>query len=782
MMNKGRGNLCCWILIRYKSFLILSLFVFVVISCTKSKAYKNSLPVSEKPSTISYNLKGEQYEIESGFNLEIVASEPLIESPVEIEFDDKGRIWVVELNGFMQDINASTEDLPIGKIKILEDLNNDGIYDHSKIFIDSLVLPRAIALVYNGLLYAEPPNLWFVDIENDKPINKTLIDSLYTVGKNAEHQSNGLMMHLDNWIYNARSSSRYQRKDGVWQKEKTTFRGQWGITKDNFGRLYYNVNSIQLIGDLVLPNVFIKNQYYEPKTILNQVLTENQRVYPIQPTAVNRGYVKGVLDKDSLLINTSSACGPLIYRGYSFSQAYYENSFVCIPEANLIKRHVLDFSELKTKATQAVSQQEFLVSLDESFRPVNLNNAPDGNLYIVDMHQGVIQDKVFMSPYLKNKILEKGLDTVIGMGRILKVTPKGNIQGKTITDFENLKNSELVYLLNHGNGWVRDRVQQKLILANDKSILSELQNILNDTSKPLGQIHALYTLEGMNMLGFNQLQHIIEINSEKEVLLHAIRHLGITASENETNEFLGLLNDLITKNDDLIDLYVLASLREWIPFSKENIYEVMNKLANRHKKSLAHQEALNVSIRDFEEEFLMHLKRSRVRRNYYRNSFFKPLNKVVDNKERQIKSSIYSNNEFLATDSRTEGYTIFKNYCAGCHGMGGEGIENLAPPLINSEYITESDQKLALTILHGLSGPIHVKGKKYDLNMVMPGLNNNPDFSDDDIMDLINYLNNAFSEGPNDKLNPINVGDIENLRKVKPKEGTVYTEKELNQY
>src|SRR5690606_12068057 len=181
---------------------------------------------------------------------------------------------------------GSGEEEPNGKIKILEDRDNDGVVDHVKVFLDSLVLPRAIAHVYGGLLYAEPPNLWFVEIKGDKPGRMTLVDSLYAPVGNVEHMPNGLLMNIDNWIYNSNSNFRYQRQGNQWKKEPTTYRGQWGIDKDNWGRLYYNNNTTQLIGDYVLPNLVMRNPYFEPQEAVNRILTEDQRVFPLHSTTV----------------------------------------------------------------------------------------------------------------------------------------------------------------------------------------------------------------------------------------------------------------------------------------------------------------------------------------------------------------------------------------------------------------------------------------------------------------------------------------------------------------
>jgi len=104
-------------------------------------------------------------QVEEGFEVKLVASEPLISTPVAFSFDNKGRMWVIEMTGYMPDTVGTGEDIPNGKIVILEDKNKDGVMDDRKVFLDSLVLPRAICLIDNGILVGEPTNLWFYDIK-----------------------------------------------------------------------------------------------------------------------------------------------------------------------------------------------------------------------------------------------------------------------------------------------------------------------------------------------------------------------------------------------------------------------------------------------------------------------------------------------------------------------------------------------------------------------------------------------------------------------------------------
>ncbi|QVY66917.1 c-type cytochrome [Polaribacter sp. Q13] len=730
------------------------LFLFCLIACNNKQFDEPKVSL-------------DSYKVENGFKLEVVTSEPFIEAPVTMDFDNKGRMWVVEMRGYMQNLEGTGEDMPNGRITILQDLDNDGVTDHAKVFLDSLIVPRAIAHVYGGLLYAEPPNLWFVDIENDKPVNKTLVDGQYTHGGNIEHQPNGLMMHLDNWIYNAKSNFRYQKRGDKWIKERTFFRGQWGISKDNFGRLYYNNNSIQLKGDLVLPNTNSKNEFLDTKASLGKKLTPTQRVYPLHATSVNRGYIKGRLDKDSLLINITSACGPVIYRGNKFPSTYLENGFVCAPEANLIKRNVLSFNSYDISATQAIEKKEFIASTDEGFRPVNLFNGPDGNLYIVDMHRGILQDKAFLTPYLKNHYAKKKLDTIIGMGRILKVSSENTISN-LIPDFNNLNNSELIALFLHPNGWHRDRAQQILVKKHDQSAIPLLKDFLISSGNSIAKLHALHTLNGLEALNFSYLNNILVTSTEKDLIVHSLVLIENFASEEYIPTFLKTIELLSEKNNSLIDLYLTNSLGNWTLINKDSFFPMLETLSIKYKENRVFLEGIISSLRTNEISFLKFLNKKN------EHLVLKELiTATIDNKTNQGKKKNKKLKKSLEKSIKA-GQKIFDNICATCHGQNGQGIDNLAPPLQKSEYISESAERLALVLLHGLSGPIHVNGKLYELSATMPGLNNNPDYSDKDIQNLIQYLQSDFSSIRKN----ISTSQIKSLRSKTPKMG-VFTEAEL---
>src|SRR5207247_7848501 len=101
------------------------------------------------------------FKLQPGLRLELVASEPLVHDPVQIAFDPDGRLWALEMRGYMPNIEGQGELEKVGDVVVLEDTDGDGRMDKRSVFLDGLVMPLALALARDGALVAEPPNLWF---------------------------------------------------------------------------------------------------------------------------------------------------------------------------------------------------------------------------------------------------------------------------------------------------------------------------------------------------------------------------------------------------------------------------------------------------------------------------------------------------------------------------------------------------------------------------------------------------------------------------------------------
>ena len=463
------------------------------------------------------------FQLAPGFRIQLVASEPLIHDPVEIEFDPDGRIWVCEMRDYMPNIDGKGEDVRNGRIVVLSDVDGDGVMDESQVFADGLQMPRAIALAHDGLLVAEPPYLWFMkDTNGDgKADFKTLVADDYANQINPEHNANGLLWSLDNWIYSANYTSRFKNVNQVWDKDSTTFRGQWGLSQDDYGRHFYDTNSDQLRGDILPSQYLSRNPGFSSRVGLNIRVAQDQLVYPIRINpGVNRGYQPRTLRDDWKLRAFTAACGPVVYRGHLFPEEFSGNAFVCEPSGNLIKRNIVWEEGGTLKSKHAYEESEFLASTDERFRPVNLNNGPDGSLYIVDFYRGIIQHRIYMTSFLRKQVEDRGLDQPIGMGRIYRVYPEANPPSQPMK-LGSASSQELVQSLKHSNGWVRQTAQRLLVERVDPSVLPSLSRLAVEGSET-ARIHALWTLHGMQRLDANSVMAALDSDS-KQVRIHGMR-------------------------------------------------------------------------------------------------------------------------------------------------------------------------------------------------------------------------------------------------------------------
>lgn len=688
-------------------------------------------------------------QLEKGLEVQLVAAEPLITSPVAMTFDERGRMWVVEMTGYMPDTVGTGEDIPNGKVVILEDTDHDGVADSRKVFLDSLVLPRAVCLVENGLLVAEPPRLWFVEINNDKPGKRTLVDDKYTEGGNVEHQPNGLLRAMDNWIYNAKSANRYRKAGNKWLKETTHFRGQWGISQDNNGRLFYNNNSENLLGDYFPPGLGAHNPQQRNVAGYNEKIVPDNHVYPIRATTgVNRGYMKGILN-DSLRLNEmTAACSPLVYRGQLLGKAYDNNVFVAEPSGNLVKRNIIQDSGYIVKGKQAYHQQEFLASDDERFRPVSLYDAPDGALYVVDMYRGIIQHKTYLTPYLKNEIKSRNLTNPINAGRIYRIVPAHTKVTPLI--LENNPQQLLAYL-DHANGWIRDKAQQMIVDHHYTELVPLLKNRLHRTDSVNGLMHALWTLEGLGALELSDLVFLLQqknpyLQVQAMAALPAVikpanvKEVTTALTSMEQNVFLAPYIALLLPVLPAPQSAVLQM--ELVKRYANDRYVADAVISNAAGKETALQEAVTAWNPDTTLVITKRLKQ-----------VFKAIESRKNEKMTASLQKIYP-----------RGTVLFKTVCQTCHGADGNGIQSLAPPLNQSDIVTGDKHRLISIVLFGLTGPVEVAGKQYkapEISGDMPGIGSNDEFSDKDIAEVLSFIRSCW----NNKAATVSEKEIQEVRK-----------------
>ncbi|HAB19099.1 MAG TPA: c-type cytochrome [Verrucomicrobiota bacterium] len=479
------------------------------------------------------------FQVPPGFRVELVAAEPLIQSPVALQFDHQGRLWVVEMTGYMRNPEGEGEGEPVGQIVILTDTDGDGRMDTRTVFLDGLVMPRALMLLADGALVAEPPKVWFArDTNGDGRADEkvevihdyaTQNDPKLGAKSNPEHASNGLMWALDNWIYSANHTKRYrwQGSPTNWLSDDTIFRGQWGLSQDDVGRLYHNSNSDPLRADLIPSAYLDRNPNLRSPVGANVQIEKDLRVWPARVNpGVNRGYQPGQLTPDGRLATFTGACGPVVYRGDQFGPEFVGDVFLCEPTANIIRRsRIINQGGLLT-ATNAYDRAEFLASTDERFRPVNLFNGPDGALYAVDFYRGLIQHRIYLTSYLRRQLASRELFQPVDRGRIWRIVK----QDRPITRVDQLPpnptTEQLLDRLGHPNGFWRDTAQRMLVERADLEAIPALKEMVRASAKvsARGRLQALWTLEGLRRLDLETLRVALD-DSDGAIRSAALRLL-----------------------------------------------------------------------------------------------------------------------------------------------------------------------------------------------------------------------------------------------------------------
>ena len=487
-----------------------------------------------------------------GFTLEIVAAEPLVSDPVDACFDEHGRMYVAEMHGypFSQEptkLNPAGGGFKnAGIIRLLEDTNVDGTMDSSTVFVDNISWPTSVR-PYNGGVFVIAPGFlyYFKDTDGD---NKADIREVILSGfgrGNVQSVSNGLEWGLDNKIYFAAGRNPktllYRGKPlfpvgavdlrfdpRTEEFEQVTGGLQFGHSHDAWGIRFVCSNSNHM-QQVVYPQQYLsRNPYFAAQGLVRNVAKDGAsapvfRISPPEPwrivrqkwRALDKGYrlvinkqggyefipldpngKKGVVPTEYPIGYFTSATGITIYTGDAYPQEYHGNAFVGDVGGNLVHRKTINTDNVVYASVRADQKTEFVRSTDNWFRPVNFVNAPDGSLYVLDMYRETIEH-----PYSIPAEIKKFLDLRGGhdRGRIYRMVSP-NMQRRPLVNLGAMSSSELVQQLGSHNGWTRETAQRLLWEQQDKSVVPALQDFLMTCENPLGRMHTLYALDGLQAL------------------------------------------------------------------------------------------------------------------------------------------------------------------------------------------------------------------------------------------------------------------------------------------
>jgi putative membrane-bound dehydrogenase-like protein len=538
-----------------RDFYIFSSLLILVIACQNNKVHLEQDPISS-------------FELADGFQIELIASEPLIADPVAMEIDEYGNMYVVEMHGYPLDKSGS------GNVKLLKDADGDGTMDHSIVFADNLKFPTGIMRWKRGVLVTDPPNLlYFADTDGDDraDVRDTVLTGFAV--SNPQHNFNTPMFGLDNWIYLSNEPAttprvyteefsdlgndvrylhsdkgpvlppngggrRVRLKPDELKLEAMSSAGQFGQSIDPWGRHFLVSNANHIFHEVVREEYLKRNP---------DLLVSNATVSISDHGAAAEVYPITLNPEHQLLTDLgvfTAACGITAYTGGLFPEPFNEAVFVAEPVGNIVHVDVVKEKGAAFTASRMYEGKEFLASTDPWFRPVNHYVGPDGALYIVDYYRRVIEHPEWMA---EDAATKSNLYDGIDKGRIFRITPTGTAAATWTRgmDLGEASDSNLVKALEHTNLWFRRHAQRLLLDRNKKEVIPELREMVRSGSNSYGRLHAAWTLEGLAELGWEEVAILLR-DPEPGVRENALRlaepFLGI---DNEK------LKDLIPLGEDV---------------------------------------------------------------------------------------------------------------------------------------------------------------------------------------------------------------------------------------
>ncbi|PYV92638.1 MAG: hypothetical protein DMG05_03915 [Acidobacteria bacterium] len=501
-------------------------FLFVFVGCSKHRT------PSPREALKSFRLNDD-------FRVELFANEPEVVDPVEMVFDENGRAYVAEMRDYPEDPAPSKPAR--SRIRLLEDTDGDGQIDHSTVFADNVLEVSGILPWKGGLIVTSAPDILYMKDTNGDgraDIRQVLYTGFPKV--NPEARVTNPRLGIDNWIYVANDGQegritspahperppilvggadfRFQPDRGL--AEPASGPTQFGMTFDEWGNRFITQNTVHVRHVVVPMQYLIKAPLLAVPAVSQDISDHGRpsaRMFPLtqpqqwrvertrlrqQRYRENRLETVRELDPSTEIVGGyfTAAAGGTIYTGDTFPEKYRNNLFTGDVSGNLVHRDLLRLEGASFIASRAPEEQdrEFLASTDVWFRPCNFANAPDGNLYIVDMSREFIETPESIPEAIKKNMNFWSGDT---LGRIYRIVPNKPLRKRDLKPkLGAATTAQLVKELENTNGWHRQTAQRLLVERQDRSAVPLLRDLAETSEFPQARIHALWILEGLSAL------------------------------------------------------------------------------------------------------------------------------------------------------------------------------------------------------------------------------------------------------------------------------------------
>lgn len=495
------------------------LCVLLFVSCARKK----DGPLSPQEALQSFR-------VSEDFRVELFAAEPDVVDPVEMVFDESGRVYVAEMRDY-------PDDPPPGKparsrIRLLEDSNGDGRFERSVVFADQVLAVSGLLPWKGGLIVTSAPDILYMkdtDGDGKADVRKVLYTGFPRV--NQEARITNLRLGIDNWIYAANegregriTSPEYSKYPPVLVRgadfrfhpvtgafEPASGPTQFGMTFDAWGNRFLTQNTVHVRHSIIPMRYLMRAPLLEAGAVSLDISDHGSPSTPIFPLTKpqewreqrtklrQQRYDENKLERIEQVGGWfSAASGGTVYTGDAFPKEYVGSLFTGEVNGNLIHRDILTPASVTFSARRAKDKVEFLASLDPWFRPCNFANAPDGNLYFTDIYRQFIE-----TPESIPEAIKKDMDFYSGdtLGRIYRIVPQHpSARHGVPRRLGMMTSSQLAAQLDSANGWHRQTAQRLLLDRQDKSVAPLLRDMAEKSENPLTRLHALWTLEGIGSL------------------------------------------------------------------------------------------------------------------------------------------------------------------------------------------------------------------------------------------------------------------------------------------
>ncbi|MCB1061380.1 MAG: c-type cytochrome [Verrucomicrobiae bacterium] len=665
--------------------------------------------------------------VPEGYKVELFASEkefPNLANPMQLSFDNQGRLWVATMPTYPH--YKPGDALPNDKILIYEDTDGDGKADKEIVFADKLHLPIGFEFAPEGVYLSQEPNLMLLkDTDGDDKADDMEIvlggfdthDTHHAIGAYTADPSGAFIMCEGVFLHSNIETPygpvrcvdggffRYSPQRGMLERTaQLSIPNPWGAVFDRWGQDFFLHTSGTSV-NWMLP-VEVKTTYGVKTPSTPDLVPKGQSVRPTSGLEiVSSRHFPDEVQGDLILCNAIGFLG--------------------------IKQHQIEDDGTGWKTT---FRQDLLVSKDGNFRPVDLEFAPDGSLYVVDWHNVLIG-------HMQHNARDPLRDHV--HGRIYRITypsrplvKPAEIAGASVeTLLNNLKEPELR---------TRYRTRRELRGHDPKEVLPAIKAWASEQSDTHAKLEALWTTWGLNQADEGLLREMLA-SDDFHARAAAVRVLRYNT--HRIDDHVALLEKAASDENGRVRLeaIVAASWLPDIPAAKKIV-------------AIASSKPLDV---------------------WSEGAAKTATDRLAGIAEKELAEYVaVAPPKYLSPEAQqqfTAGQEVYhrEGLCMTCHRGDGNGLPPAFPPITNSPWVNQDDERLIKVVLYGLMGPLEINGVKFDGQVPMTPFGGM--LKDEEIANVLTFVRNHFGN----KADPISPDQVKAVRDANPNRFNLNTVEEL---